>query len=617
MTDIIYNSTSLKQRHPGIYQELFSRCFLVASAPVHFFWGGEYGAYIGAPLIGQNLPLRVYVGLENMKSRGRVEIVDLMYVPTKDRFISQMDQVHRRKLSDYLVQTATNLYGTPDFPSFRVHSLSESLPSSGLGMSGSFAAALASSLLLDSKKITPEHIAGWSKIPTYQLSQHRSFDRVHRLSWKFASLLHDGISSGGTCFMSLIPSVYPILYYSEKRTGLLASPSDVRVPLNIKENYSLLDRLFYGGIRLDELFGYKDQPSWPVEFYLIYSGDKGGGRAAISFREIDDQLAEISDMVLKGFDFLKSDPNVLSPTFYQVCATEGREGLHASYLGTTAMVSLEVLYGLKQIFEFGGSERSIGKLCDAINAYQYSLRVLGRSTQTVQHMVHHFHTDFKKRLDNVDVGVKLTGGGRGGNLLVVTPSVEAQDVLAQEIQVMAAETKQDLWLTYSSPRDGIEERGLVIEQHLAENIYSPIVSHGSVVINSYSTQGINTLTLTSEEFEKKKKQFPVIFDTTTRDIYIHGRQLTSKDVKSAKTTVALCAYLLSRIGENISKTELPPSSYTIDRNEVQSKIITPLQNTLKKSLRETLPLKISGPIRQYLIRLDPPPFEVYVLTKRV
>lgn len=617
MTDIIYNSPSLRQRHPAIYQDIFARCFLVVSTPVKFFWGGEYGAYIGAPLIGQNLPLRVYVGLESIKGRGRVEINDQMYVPSKDRFLSQMDQVHRRKLIQYLIETATVLYRRPDFQSFRVHSLSESLPSSGLGMSGAFAAALSTALLTDSQRINHQNIENWAKVPTYELPLHRSFDRVHRLGWKIASLLHDGISSGGACFMSLVGSVYPILYYSEKRTGFLASPLDVRVPLNIKDNYNLVDRLFYGGIRLDELFGYKDQPSWPVEMYLIYSGDKGGGRAAKSFREIDDRLAKISDMVLKNFSFYKTNPSVINPIFHQICATEGWEGLHTNYLGTSATVTLEILYGLKQIFDFGGSERSIGELCDSINSFQSCLRVLGRSTQTIQHMVYHLHTDFKRRLDGADVGVKLTGGGRGGNLLVVTPAVEAQEILVQEIKIMTEELKQDLWLTYSSPRDGIEERGVVVEQNLSDSIFSSLVTKGSLVLEAYSGNQKNTLTLTSQEFEKKKRQMPMLIDGLASDIYLRGRLLTSKDIKSSKATVAILKLLLARLNEGLTKAELPHGSYTIDRNELQSKILTPLQKSIKKELRDVLPISIIGPIRQYELKLGTPRFDIYVLVKRV
>jgi mevalonate kinase len=617
MADIISNTTQLKLQHPKVYQDLYSRCFLVVSTPVKFFWGGEYGAHIGAPLIGQNLPLRTYVGLENLKSRGKIEITDLMYLPNRDIFKSQMDQMHRRKLSQYLVTVATSLYGTNDFPSLRISSLGETLPGSGLGMSGSFAAALAAALLLDSHKITEAEIADWSKTPTYLLPQNRSFDRVQRLAWKIASLLHDGISSGGACFLSLIGSIYPILYYSEKRTGLLASPLDVRVPLNIKENYQLLDRLFYGGIKLDELFGYKEQPSWPIEFYLVYSGDKGGGRSAKSVREIDDRLVEVSDMVLKGFDFLKTDPNILNPIFYQTCATDGWEGLHINYLGTPATVALEVLYSLKEMFELGGSDRSIEDLCQSINAYHDSLRILGRSTPNIRHMVHHFLTGFKRRLGSVNVGAKLTGGGRGGNLLVVTPAVDALETLQGEIAVLADETQQDIYLTYASTRDGLEERGLIIEQDLSNGTYSSQVSQGSVVFECFSKTNRNQITLSADEFEKTKNQMPLMFDVTTNDVFIRGRQLTSKDLKSAKATVGLFKLLLEHINTGIAKDALPHSSYYSDRNEIQSKIITPLQQIVTKTLRTKLPIKISGSLRQYQIALEAPTFDIYLLTKRV
>ncbi len=617
MLELALNSKSLKQRHSQIYQELYSRCFLVVSTPVHFFWAGEYGAYNGAPLIGQNLPLRTYVGFERLKNRGKIEIVDLMYVPSKDAFSSQMDQIHRRKLEKYLYERAVQWLNQTDFPGIRIHSLSEVSPGCGLGASGAFASALSVAFQLEVLRVSVTEVQSWSNIPVYLLPQQRAFDRVHRLAWKISSILHDGISSGGASFMSLIGSVYPIVYYSEKRAGLTSIPADVRLPLNIGENYVLLDRLFYGGLTLDKLFNLQADSSWPVEFFLIYSGERGGGRAAKTVSEIDNELVSISDSLKRAFAFLKSNPTIFSPVFYQQALSEGWEGLHVSYFGMNATLSLVVLFMLKQLFELGGSERTVSDLCRSLNAVHDTLKILQRTTPAIDRISHGLQNQLEEKLSVSDIAVKLSGAGRGGDLLVVTPGVGALPIVQKAIKDLNKTENASLWLDYASSRDGFEEQGVTIEQHLSERIYSTLVADGSVLIDWYSKSGQTMLTLARDEFEKKKQAMPLLLDLTTNDIFIKGQQLTSKDLRSAKMTVAILTILLGRVGSSLNKGDLPVSSYTADRNELQSKIISPLQAVIQKAFHGSFPIKINGPLRQYSIGLDNVPFDIYVLGKRI
>lgn len=617
MTDTPQNSASLQQRHAKVYQDLYSRCFLVVSTPTKFCWSGEFGHHIGAPLIVQNLPLRAYVGFEPIKTRGRIEVSDLMYVPSQDRFITQMNPVHRRKLERYVAALTVQQTGNEDFPGFRIHSLCEVSPGNGLSASGAFAAALSTALLLHNGKIVRDDIQEWQKTRTYRLPQNHSFDKTFRQAWKFSSLLHDGISTGSAAFTSFVGSVYPIVYYSERRGGLTVTSNDPRVPLNIRDNYAILDRLFYGGLALDELFNWKDQPTWPVECFLIYSGKKGGGRLTKSFGEIDDILGEVAEMVTESFAFTSNESNAFTPIFYQLYQKEGLEGLRTNYLGLAGILSLQVLYGLREIFELGSSDRSTDSLFRAVNWYHDALKLLGRWTPSIEAFTNQLYSALGSQLGIDKIGIKLTGSGRGGDLLVVTSADNAQSVIEDELSRLRKLAGSNVWLDFASTRDGWEERGVILEQYLKENVYSSFVSQGSVALDVYSAQGKTSLTMTLDEFESKKATMPLLCDCTTHDILLKGRQLTSRELKTSKTTVVLLKYLLEHVGEGLTKSTLPVSSYTSDRNEIQSKILTPLQSTLRKALKRTLPITLQGPVRQYSITAGLPPFEVYILTKRI
>lgn len=615
--EIANNSKAIRQRQPDVYQELFSRCFLVISTPAKFFWGGEYGAHIGAPLIGQNVPLRTYVGFEHTKNKGQIEIDDKMYVPSEDRFTSQMDTVHRSKLIEYFTERASHYYETKDFTGLRINTLSEISPGCGMGLSGSFATALAVALLLDSNKISQRDIVQWSKALTNNLIQIKNFDRTFRLAWKFSSLLHDGISSGGAAFMSFIGSLYPIIYFSEKRVDSLNTEPEARSVLNVKENYDLVNHFFYGGIKLDELFGFKDRSSWPIDFHLIYTGKKGGGRVMKSVREIDDALFSTSTMIVKSFNPLAKDSNLYSPVFYRECLREGADGLHRRYLSTPYVVTLEILECLKKMFDSGGSERAITDLFQAMNNYQSALRILNRSTQQINEITHYLESHTNKKLGTAHLGAKITGAGCGGDVLIATAGEQPEKVMQEEVAALRKKLKANIWLDYSSHRDGLEEKGLIVEQSLKDKIYSSVISQGSVLLDRISKQGSTAVTFTSEKFDQKKNSLPLLIDINSNAIFLKGKKLTSKEIKSAKTTIIILMILLGKIGHKVSKSELPSSSYTRDRNEFQSKIVSPLVAVIKKQLKKSLPLKVEGPITNYTVSLKSLPFDIYLLRKTI
>jgi hypothetical protein len=60
--------------------------------------------------------------------------------------------------------------------------------------------------------------------------------------------------------------------------------------------------------------------------------------------------------------------------------------------------------------------------------------------------------------------------------------------------------------------------------------------------------------------------------------------LTSKDIKSATTTIELFEHLLKSENHKIKNSELWPSSFSSQQNQMESKIIIPLVKYIKKNL---------------------------------
>jgi hypothetical protein len=64
------SSSTLRRRHRTAYERLWQRSHWVASSPGVFIWAGEHVALDGALLVCQQVPLRVYVGLEDLPEVG-------------------------------------------------------------------------------------------------------------------------------------------------------------------------------------------------------------------------------------------------------------------------------------------------------------------------------------------------------------------------------------------------------------------------------------------------------------------------------------------------------------------------------------------------------------------
>src|SRR3972149_9920638 len=97
----------------------------------------------------------------------------------------------------------------------------------------------------------------------------------------------------------------------------------------------------------------------------------------------------------------------------------------------------------------------------------------------------------------------------------------------------------------------------------------------------------------------------VLFNEIIGDIFIKGQALTSEDLYSASATIDIFKILLKESTYTISSSQLPRSSYSTNRNEFQTKILTPLKRALRNKLNKSLDLEISGGLEDFSISLQP------------
>lgn len=67
-------------------------------------------------------------------------------------------------------------------------------------------------------------------------------------------------------------------------------------------------------------------------------------------------------------------------------------------------------------------------------------------------------------------------------------------------------------------------------------------------------------------------------------IYYKGNKLTSQDLSSQSATIEVIKLLLASEKKEISNSELSASSYAKNKNELNSKIIVPLEKWVKREI---------------------------------
>ncbi len=237
MERLICNTESIQKEFFNYYRDYFSKCLVVVSAPSSILFTGEYAVMYGGVAIGQKMPFRLYVGLEPITDKkNEFGFFEFLFLSQKRFEATQFDLQTQTKLLKLLNNYISGV---------RIHLISEFAIYCGLNLSGAFAAALALAILVYNKEISPENLELWSKYSIQEIKNksETGFEKVHRLAWKIEAILRDDSASGAQTLIPLITSSYPIVYFTEKRTGDYNNHPDALMPCNVLGHYELFNNL--------------------------------------------------------------------------------------------------------------------------------------------------------------------------------------------------------------------------------------------------------------------------------------------------------------------------------------------------------------------------------------
>ena len=184
-----------------------------------------------------------------------------------------------------------------------------------------------------------------------------------------------------------------------------------------------------------------------------------------------------------------------------------------------------------------------------------------------------------------------------GNYLVVFEDDSDLEVLETVIESMK-NNYPEIKIRESYDFETPAYEWLVIEQDIAQNIGKESDEDLYVLINDKNEQKFVSYTNINP-----KEQKWIFLDWVKNKIYVDWKVLTSKDIKSATTTIELFEHLLKSEDHKIKNNELWPSSFSSQQNQMESKIIIPLVKYIKKNLWKDFPMECSGSLREFYISI--------------
>lgn len=592
------NSQTIQEKFPDLYKEFFSKCQVVVSTDDSFFLAGEIARFFGGLSIIQKLPTKVYLGLELTSEK----IFDwgerYGYSPSEDQF--------RRLFSSYPVR-AQRLYCflssfwqklvRKNKGGFKIHTISESRRGNGLGSTGTTRALLSTALLILAKKIKPSSILKWKRKQTSSLISDPTFCQVFSLARKLSAIARAGQSSGATSFSALLESSSPILYLSQDTTSLQKDPS-LQLPCSHLDYCSIFEKLSFWGAKMEEIFNLKIPLIWPIDLAALYVGSE-----------------VTSEIILKSIYEFKENLEKITLSLKKWIPQE--KDIWEDYQSIINITSPKILYFLRKIFE-RPTEESLKEFFVALDEGQEILTHVGASTPLLDHIYQTLLDEAGKYPETLRGGAKLGGMGKGGHFIFVTPAGTFREEIYEVIKKLRRETKKDIYLDWASWQDDFGQDGVKVEQSLEDGIYSDFLLPDSYNLTLFiKNQPPQSFLVSQAQLEDEKKKIDLLLDETNHKIFLKGKQLHSSQIPSAKATISILRIILLSKSKEVSCEQLPESSYSQSRYDLQSKITSPLSKLVKEKTGKNLEFQISGGIYEnFSVGLKPT--EVLIgLVKRI
>jgi hypothetical protein len=606
-------SETLQKKHPNVYRDFFLKNDIVISSHHMLAMITGMAWRVGGPVLVQKINQQCYVGVTKAKEGSDMGIVENV------AYVSQLDKFEETKyvsipwekglviLKDILTE---KLGHEPPPLSFSV--INEVPESRSLDSGVPVLILVASYLHFD--LMSWEDLKGLASLTSKEKHAKESrlaklFDELHRYSSHIRLLSQPGSTSGYVDYTTLTATKTPVVYLPEERAGSVEKSVLDLPPLDGSMGIDH-EHFNYWGFRLDELANV--QEDFPLDAVWIYPGSSRRSGAATRYTTtiVVPSFDDLRDYTKKLFSEIEIDEKH-APAFLKNMDVDG---LYWQYAGRGQMISrLQLVRDLIHMCEDRYNSNKAQRFLDSLNVLFYTNGPFEESpSKKLETMIGMLRQ--KAHEAGIPIGIRVYRYGKqDGNILVYSPPQKFQKEIFEVIDEMKKVFGDDINADFVSWRDGWGTNGIVCEQFLAKDIHSPLFPSGTKKILFWDQQ--DGLTEQSES-TLEQRQPDLLLDATKGKIYVGGKSVTSKDIPSQKGSIEIFSQLLENIGKPQSNTDLPAQTYASYRNELQGKIVGPLEKLVEKRTKGTLGVSLQGQLTDFKVTFSPKRLSIAIIKER-
>jgi len=249
------------------------------------------------------------------------------------------------------------------------------------------------------------------------------------------------------------------------------------------------------------------------------------------------------------------------------------------------------------------SSDNINHFFQSLNNSYDSLNLFGHNfkrKEKVNYLIRYF---LNKNLPDIPYAITTS---IANNLVLLTLKEHLRNNFDQLTKFISENLNFDITYPFISWLDGWEEDGVNIEQWQRRGIFSEYLPKNTLYIKQIQkmSQIIDLIATISRENDLKK--YDIFFDCDDNKIYISGEKISSNNLPTVTRTLELLEKIFEHADDfTIANSELSSVSYFQDRNELQSKIISPLKILIQKKFGKLFNLKITGGLREFKVSYFP------------
>ena len=534
---------------------------------------GTFTDHIGGPGLSLKVPLRNYLGVTISEG----DKIDFCSYGTYDYFSDKFQDFdikneHMEKLK-LLQSKLSSHFGRP--VGLQVGVLNELPRKNGLNNPGTNSANLAATYLLITEQITKDDLTGFQR--NSETLEKSKIELIKSIAKEFHSAWLSRPTSGFGVSCSLHEPSMLQVYLPESRYPIHS---------------------------LNAIYHKADYQEVPFDMIVIGTSDRND--IDFSLKKYD----EIEDI----FSVTSSDLERFYGAFGLVNDkyTDFNSQIIKSYFNSINETGVASIITMGKYLENSNTlnqEHCFAALNNSFDLLNILGKNFNRKNKVASFIKKYFHEMVSDMPNAITTGIT-------NNLILFVPREHFRAHLVDMIAYLKTKLDFEITYPYVSWCDGYEESGTILEKWQELGLEPNRMPGNTLYSYALRPLGDKIQIAAPDHREDIENEYDIVLDEENKKMFIGGARITSKDLPTVSATLVMLEKIICSGDLSVEDSDLPRQSYFYDRNELQSKIISPLRQLVEQKTSKHLNIRVTGTIASYKVSLYPSDLSICYLKRK-